>query len=304
VTSRSETTSIGSEGRYSDVRIEPPSDKVIETAARRALEEDRAWEDATSLAVVGGDLRGVARFIAREPGVAAGFPVAAAVFRLVDDDIVLTQLVDEGEAFEGGAVLAEVTGPAAGMLQGERVALNFVQRLSATATLTRRFVEEVEGTGAVILDTRKTTPGLRELEKYAVRCGGGVNHRSNLAEMAMIKDNHREALSRDGKTLAEGVAEIRRRSPGVPVEVEVDGLEELDAAIEGSPEWILLDNMSAADMAVAVRRVDGRSKLEASGGITLATVRAAAESGVDAISVGALTHSAAALDISLDLHFA
>jgi nicotinate-nucleotide pyrophosphorylase (carboxylating) len=295
------TTTTGNDGRCFDVEIELPAASIIESSARAALEEDRAFDDATSLAVVDEQLRGSGRFVARQAGVAAGFPIAAAVFRLIEPEITLTQLVDEGMAFEAGSVLAEVRGPARGMLQAERVALNFVQRLSAIATLTRAYVDGVSGTGAVILDTRKTTPGLRDLEKYAVRCGGGTNHRRDLAVMAMIKDNHREALAREGKSLADGVASIRTQTPGIEVEVEVDGLDELDAALAGEPEWILLDNMTPADMAEAVQRVAGRSKLEASGGITLATVRAAAESGVDAISVGALTHSAGSLDISLEL---
>jgi nicotinate-nucleotide pyrophosphorylase (carboxylating) len=189
------------------------------------------------------------------------------------------------------------------MLQAERVALNYLQRLCATATLTRRFVDAVAGTGAVILDTRKTTPGMRDLEKYAVRCGGGTNHRRDLAVMAMIKDNHREALARAELSLEEGVKAIRARSPAVAVEVEIDSLDQLEEALAGKPEWILLDNMSARDMAEAVRIVAGRSKLEASGGATLETVRRIAETGVDAISVGALTHSQGSVDISLDLEF-
>jgi nicotinate-nucleotide pyrophosphorylase (carboxylating) len=200
-------------------------------------------------------------------------------------------------------VLAEVNGPVRALLQAERVALNFVQRLGGIATLTRSFVDAVAGTSAVILDTRKTTPGLRDLEKYAVRCGGGVNHRRDLAAMAMIKDNHREAAGRAGLSLAEAVRRIRARTPGIAVEVEIDSLDQLDAALEGQPEWILLDNMPPDQMAEAVRRVAGRARLEASGGVTLATVRAISETGVDAISVGALTHSARALDISLELEF-
>jgi len=221
----------------------------------------------------------------------------------VDSALRVEQTATEGEGFEAGAVLAAVEGPVRGILQAERVALNFLQRLSGTATLTRSFVDAIAGTMAVILDTRKTTPGLRALEKYAVRCGGGTNHRSDLASMAMIKDNHREALARSGKSLAEGVAAIRARAPGIPVEVEIDRLHELEAALAAAPEWILLDNMSTADMAEAVRQTAGRAKLEASGGVSLVTVRAIADTGVDAISVGALTHSARALDISLELAF-
>lgn len=283
--------------------IEPPPADVLRETVSRALEEDRAEQDVTSLGTVPGALEGRAVLVARQAGVAAGLIVAAECFRQVDSRLRFEQLVEEGEPFEAGAALAKVTGPARAILQGERVALNFVQRLSATATMTRTFVDAVSGTGANILDTRKTTPGLRDLEKYAVRCGGGTNHRRDLAAMAMIKDNHREALARAGMTLAEGVAAIRANHPGVPVEVEIDRLEELEDALAGKPEWILLDNMPLDEMAEAVRRTTGRARLEASGGVTLETVRAIAQTGVDAISVGALTHSATALDISLDLSF-
>ena len=283
--------------------IEPPPAGVIEAAVRAALQEDRAFEDATTLATVTPSLRGTARFLAKEDGVLAGMPVALAAFRMLDEHAELRLFKGEGEAFERGETLAEVSCSVRAMLQAERVALNFVQRLSGTATLTAQFVEAVRGTRAVVLDTRKTTPGLRDLEKYAVRCGGGTNHRRDLAVMAMIKDNHREALARAELSLDEGVAAIRERAPGVTVEVEIDSLEQLEEALAGKPEWILLDNMSAADMAEAVKRTARRAKLEASGGVNLTTVRAIAETGVDAISVGALTHSAGSIDISLDLEF-
>lgn len=276
---------------------------LVERLARAALEEDRAFEDVTTLATVDPRLEGRATFLAKEAGVLAGMPVAAACFRLVDPRCRFDQLVGEGERFDRGAVLASVTGPVRALLQAERVALNFVQRLSGTATLTRAFVDAVAGTKAVILDTRKTTPGLRDLEKYAVRCGGGTNHRRDLAAMAMVKDNHREAIRREGRTLAEAAAAIRALRPGVAVEIEIDGLDQLDEALAARPEWILLDNMPLEAMAEAVRRVAGRAKLEASGGVRLETVRAIAATGVDAISAGALTHSARALDISLELEF-
>ncbi len=285
------------------MRVEPPSPQAVRAAVEAALAEDRAFEDATTLATVPPGLVGTARFLAKQDGVLAGMNVATEAFRLLDQAARVTVRVHEGEHFRRSTVLAEVTGPVRAILQAERVALNFLQRLSATATLTRAFVEAVSGTRAVILDTRKTTPGLRDLEKYAVRCGGGTNHRRDLAVMAMIKDNHREALARAGRSLAEGVAAIRQRTPGIPVEVEIDSLDQLDAALAASPEWILLDNMPLAAMAEAVRRTQGRARLEASGGVNLETVRAIAETGVDAISVGALTHSAKALDISLDLEF-
>ncbi len=268
-----------------------------------ALAEDRAANDATTLATVAPTLNGRAVFLAKEPGTLAGLEVAAETFRQVDPSVAITTSFVDGKRFERGDQFAVVEGPVRALLQAERVALNFLQRLSGTATLTSRFVDAVAGTRAIILDTRKTTPGLRDLEKYAVRCGGGTNHRRDLAVMAMIKDNHREALAREGRSLAQGVAAIRARTPGIPVEVEVDSLADLEAALEGKPEWVLLDNMNTKDMAEAVRLTARRAKLEASGGVTLDTVRAIAETGVDAISVGALTHSARALDISLDLSF-
>ena len=282
-----------------------PETTVIDWAryAALALAEDRAAEDVTTLATVAVGLRGRATFLAKEAGVLAGMPLARACFQALDPGCAFEQAVAEGEAFARGSILGTVSGSARALLQAERVALNYLQRLSGTATLTRAFVDAVDGTGAVILDTRKTTPGLRDLEKYAVRTGGGTNHRRDLSVMAMIKDNHREALAREGLSLAEGIAAIRRRTPGVAVEVEIDSLDQLEAALAGAPEWILLDNMSASLMAEAVRRTAGRAKLEASGGVTLATVRSIAETGVDAISAGALTHSARALDISLELHF-
>jgi nicotinate-nucleotide pyrophosphorylase (carboxylating) len=267
------------------------------------MAEDRADADATTLAIIPAGLKGRATLVAKEPGVLAGLAVAEDVFWCLDESIILRREIDDGAAFQRGAVLASVEGPVRALLQGERVALNFLQRLSGTATLARDFVVAVAGTSALILDTRKTTPGLRALEKYAVRCGGATNHRFDLESMAMIKDNHREALAREGKTLMQGVAAIRKRSPGIPVEVEVDSLDELESALAAQPDWVLLDNMSVEDMEAAVQLTRGRTKLEASGGVTLATVRAIAETGVDAISVGALTHSARALDIGLDLEF-
>jgi len=284
------------------VRSDFPATAAQEAVAH-ALAEDRAAEDVTTRATVAAGLTGIAHLLAKEDGVLAGMDVVRAVFAHIDPAVRVTPIVEDGAGFERGAVLGEVTGPARSILQGERVALNFLQRLSGSATLTAKFVEVVAGTGAAILDTRKTTPGLRDLEKYAVRCGGGVNHRRDLAAMAMIKDNHREALAREGRTLAEGIAAIRVAAPGIAVEVEIDALEQLEAALAGKPEWVLLDNMPAEVMAEAVRRTAGRAKLEASGGVSLATVHAIALTGVDAISVGALTHSARALDISLDLTF-
>jgi nicotinate-nucleotide pyrophosphorylase (carboxylating) len=275
----------------------------VDIIVRNAILEDLATLDVTTPATVPFTLQGRAKFLAKQDGVLAGMQFAFYAFKMLEPRAKLNALVEDGQAFSKGTIVAEVSASVRTLLVAERVALNFLQRLCATATLTRKFVEAVDGTGAVILDTRKTTPGLRDMEKYAVRCGGGTNHRRDLSTMAMIKDNHREALEKSERSLADGVAEIRRRSPDVQVEIEVDSLNQLEDALAGNPEWILLDNMAVPDIREAVRTVGGRAKLEASGGVTLETVRAIAETGVDAISVGALTHSAGALDISLDLEF-
>jgi nicotinate-nucleotide pyrophosphorylase (carboxylating) len=268
-----------------------------------ALDEDRAIDDVTTLATVPEALQGRAVFVAKQAGVAAGLGIAQAVFRDLSLVVGFERRVEEGEPFAARAELAIVEAPVRALLQGERVALNFLQRLCATATLTRQFVDAIAGTRAVILDTRKTTPGLRDAEKYAVRCGGGTNHRRDLASMAMLKDNHLAAIARAGGSIADAVTAVREYSPGVAVEVEIDGLDQLEAALAAAPEWILLDNMPVDAMREAVFRTAGRAKLEASGGVNLSTVRAIAETGVDAISVGALTHSAGSLDISMELTF-
>lgn len=283
--------------------VEPPPVGAIAAVVRTALSEDRAGDDVTTRAVVGPELVAQGRLVAREAGVVCGLVVARYVFATLDERAVLVAHAADGERVEAGAVLATVTGPAQAILSGERTALNFVQRLSGVATLTRRYVEEAAGTNCVILDTRKTTPGLRDMEKYAVRCGGGANHRRDLAVMGMIKDNHREAVARQGRTLAQAVATIRQHAPETPVEIEVDTLDELRDALAAGPEWILLDNMTTAEMREAVALAAGRAKLEASGGITLERVAEIAATGVDAISSGALTHSAPALDIALDIDF-
>jgi nicotinate-nucleotide pyrophosphorylase (carboxylating) len=236
-----------------------------------------------------------ARIEQRAPGVIAGLRVAQAVFERVDGSLDFQRLAPEGEWREPG-VLAEIRGPAASILAGERVALNFLGRLSGVATLTARYVQAVEGTGTRILDTRKTTPGLRELEKEAVRAGGGVSHRRGLYDAILVKENH--------AILAGGVGEATRlaleRAPaGATVEVECATLEEIEAAVAAGVPRILLDNMGVDELRRAVEIAGGRAELEASGGITLETVRAVAETGVDYISVGALTHSAPALDVSL-----
>ena len=284
--------------------IEPPPADAVADVVRRALAEDRAREDATTAATVAPDLIAHARLVAREAGVACGLDVAASVFAALDGRVALRARVAEGKRFAAGAVLADAHGPARAILSGERTALNLAQRLSGIATLTRRYADAVAGSGCAILDTRKTTPGLRDLEKYAVRCGGGRNHRRDLADMAMIKDNHREAIARQGGDLAGAVAAIRARAPDIPVEIEIDALDQLDEALAARPDWILLDNMSAAELREAVAMTAGRARLEASGGVTLARAAEVAATGVDALSAGALTHSAPALDLSLDIAFA
>jgi nicotinate-nucleotide pyrophosphorylase (carboxylating) len=228
--------------------------------------------------------------------------VAAAVFRQVDPGIVCHADVRDGQRVVRDQGLLRIEGPIRGILTGERTALNFMQRMTGIATRTRQFVDRVAPYGVKILDTRKTTPTLRVLEKYAVTCGGGTNHRMGLYDMVLIKDNHRRLWQAAGLSNLEGaVAAARTRFPGVPVEVEVESEEELRAALEGHPEWIMLDNMPPDRMRRCVEICAKRSRLEASGGVTLETVEAIAATGVDAISIGGLTHSAPAADLSLEL---
>lgn len=283
-----------------DALIQPPK-RAIREAVARALDEDVGWGDLTSESLVPAGLDATATIVAREAGAVAGLPVAREVFRQIDDDVAFDTVARDGERVQAGGVLARVRGRARSILAGERVALNFLQRLSGTATLTARYVDAVEGTGARIVDTRKTTPGLRVLEKYAVRCGGGHNHRTHLGDAVLVKDNHRVALRAAGEELPDAIRRARGELPHtVSIEVELDSLAELDAVLDAGVDAILLDNMDPPALADAVRRIDGRAISEASGGITLDTVRRVAESGVDLISVGALTHSAPALDVALD----
>tara|TARA_Y100000588_G_scaffold66777_1_gene67392 strand:- start:3011 stop:3883 length:873 start_codon:yes stop_codon:yes gene_type:complete len=285
------------------VRIEPPPAEVVDSIVHTALAEDRALEDITTQATINPQLNAFARLVAKQEGIVCGLDIAGEVFAALNSKIIYETHSPEGTAVTPDMLVAVATGPAQPLLAGERTALNLVQHLSGIATLTRLYVDLVAGTNCVILDTRKTTPGLRDLEKYAVRCGGGTNHRRDLVQMAMIKDNHRKAIGQQADTLVEAVTTIRQRAPGIPVEIEVDSLDELGAAIAAKPEWILLDNMTIEQMRNAVGLVEGRVKLEASGGITLELVAEIASTGVDAISSGALTHSAPALDISLDIVF-
>jgi len=266
----------------------------------RALEEDLGTGDVTSLWTLPADswLRG--EFLVKSSGVVAGLEVVAAVFALVDTRIQLTLHTNDGSSVIAGERIGTVAGPGSAILSAERTALNFLQRMSGIATLTRRYVEAVKGTRAVILDTRKTAPGLRALDKWAVRLGGGQNHRFGLYDMVLIKDNH--IAGAGGITAA--VAGVRaHNAAGLPVEVEVKTLDELDEALALQPpvDRILLDNMSPALLRQAVARTAGRVPLEASGGVCLQTVAEIAATGVDFISVGALTHSVQALDISLEI---
>jgi len=269
-------------------------DRVVEAA----LAEDVGGGDATTLALVPPDARCRAELLLEEPGVVCGIPVAAAVFRALDPSVTVDARLDEGAALsEVAAVLAVVEGPARAVLSGERVALNLVGRLCGIASLTRRFVELTEGTPTRILDTRKTTPGLRALEKYAVRCGGGTNHRSGLYDGILIKENH----IRVAGGIAQALGALNGHAKDLPVEIEAETLDQVREAVDAGAPRILLDNMSPEQVREAVAAVAGRAELEASGGVSLATVRAYAETGVDFISVGALTHSARSLHVSLEV---
>ncbi len=274
------------------------TEQDIERVVSAALAEDVGSGDATTLALVPEDARCRAELVLEEPGVVCGLPVAAAVFHALDPSVVLEARLSEGTAVSAvPAVLAEIEGPARAVLTGERVALNLVARLCGIASLTRRFVEVTEGTRTTVLDTRKTTPGLRALEKYAVRCGGGTNHRAGLYDGVLVKENHLRLAGGIGPALAA----LRDRVDSLPVEVEAETLAQVREAVEAGAPRILLDNMSPEEVRVAVELVAGRTELEASGGVSLATLRAYAETGVDFVSVGALTHSARSLHVSLEV---
>ena len=274
--------------------------ELIQNIVRTALAEDVGAGDITTEVSVPSDMPGVAAIIAKEPCVVAGLALVEAVFRELVGNA--KPLVRDGEVVTVGQRVCDIDGPARAILTGERTALNFLQQLSGIATLTRQFVEAVAGTKAQILDTRKTTPTLRVLEKYAVAAGGGTNHRMGLFDAAMFKDNHRVILARLGPTaLAHAVAAVRQRQPNIPVIIEADTLDDAEMALVAGANHILLDNMSLDELRDAVRLVAGRAKLEASGGVRLATVHDIAATGVDYISVGALTHSARAMDFSLEM---
>lgn len=275
----------------------PLKQQALDALVRAALDEDGAFNDLTTIATVVSERRGRGKLAARESGVICGVPLALNAFRALDAKVAIRVDAEDGMRVESGTSVLFVNGNARALLSAERVALNFLQRLSGIASLTAEFVAAVKGTGARILDTRKTTPGWRQLEKYAVRAGGGYNHRMDLASAVLIKDNHLAAVDGD---VGLAVRRSRELAPGVQVEVECDNLEQVERALAAGADVIMLDNMSLEEMSRAVHLANKRATLEASGGVNLGTVRAIADTGVDWISVGALTHSAPAMDLALD----
>jgi nicotinate-nucleotide pyrophosphorylase (carboxylating) len=280
-----------------------PEPRAVERLVLMALEEDAPWGDITSQAFIPPQARLRAHLVAREAGVLCGNDVFTAAMQLTDPAIEVEFAVQDGDHFPQGSVLATVQGSARGILRAERIGLNFVQRLSGIATLTAKYVAAAAGTRARIVDTRKTTPGLRLLERYAVRCGGGHNHRSSLSDAVLLKDNHLAILTRDpGHSLTATLLGSRARLPHtIHFEVEVDRLDQVDAVLDAGVDTILLDNFSTQDLRAAVAHIAGRCLVEASGGVALERIAEIAATGVDLISVGALTHSARWLDIGLDL---
>jgi nicotinate-nucleotide pyrophosphorylase (carboxylating) len=278
------------------------TEKQIDTIIDIALDEDISRGDVTSEALISPDLTGKATLLAKEKGVLAGIEIAQRVFQRVDPATKFDIFSKDGTVIKPGDKLAIITSSVISILKAERTALNFLQRLSGIATLTARYVAEVKGTNAKIYDTRKTTPGLRLLEKYAVRMGGGQNHRLNLGEAVLIKDNHIVAMRAIGMSLKDVIAKARKNAPaGVTIEVEVTNTHEATEALKADVDIIMLDNMSIDEIRQVVKSTAGKATLEASGQITLANVHEVAKTGVDIISIGALTHSYQALDISLEM---
>jgi len=276
----------------------PYSQDELRGLVKSALDEDDAFNDLTTIATVVSDRHARGRLVSRATGVLCGVPLAVEAFRQLDDKVTIRIDHEDGSHLAPGDSVLYLSGHARALLAAERVALNFMQRLSGIASVTARYVDEVRGTHAKILDTRKTTPGWRLLEKYAVRAGGGTNHRLTLSSAVLIKDNHLAAVDGD---VGVAVHRARELAPaGTKVEVECDRLEQVRAALQANADIIMLDNMAPSQMADCVALVDGRAITEASGGVNLDTVRAIAETGVDWISVGALTHSAPSLDLALD----
>jgi nicotinate-nucleotide pyrophosphorylase (carboxylating) len=276
--------------------------KRIEEIVDRTLAEDLGWGDVTTEAIVPAELTGKAFMVAKARGMLAGIEVARLVFCRVDPSVQFDIIIPEGSGIQPGDLIAKLEGKVASILKGERTALNFLQRLSGIATETSRYVEAIKGLDSRIVDTRKTTPGMRVLEKYAVRVGGGHNHRLHLGDGVLIKDNHLAALRSQGLAMKDIISRARERAPfNLKVEVEVRTAQEAVEAVEAGADIVMLDNMGLEEMRQAVQLVKGRALLEASGGITLDNVRRVAETGVDLISIGALTHSTRSLDISLEM---
>jgi nicotinate-nucleotide pyrophosphorylase (carboxylating) len=278
------------------VPFEPLDPGVYRELVRRALAEDFGWGDVTTEAVVDRDQKARAVILAKSPCVIAGLDIASEAFRQLDPGVTVAVKHEDGDQVDPGTVVAEYVGVAGSLLTAERTALNFMQRLSGIATLTRQFVEAAGGR-ILVLDTRKTTPLLRALEKYAVRAGGGTNHRSGLDDGILIKDNHVRLAS----GVVAAVTRMRRANREMPTEVEAGTLQQVDEALDAGADIVLLDNMSTADITEAVKRCRGRAKTEISGGVTLARMRELAATGADFVSIGALTHSAPAADLSLDI---
>lgn len=268
----------------------------------RALHEDAPYGDITSENLIPPDVHAVAQLHAREAGVMSGVEVIVEVFAQIDTEISVQVNIADGQAFNAGELLATISGNAQGVLRGERIALNFVQRMCGIATLTSQYVAAVAGTKAKILDTRKTTPCLRLFERAAVIAGGGHNHRFSLSDAVLIKDNHLAVLAHEGKNLTTELLELHKKvGPGIKIEVEVDHLDQISEVLIGNVDIIMLDNFTLEDLCKGVALVDGQAVVEASGGVTLSTISDIARTGVDVISVGALTHSVRALDLGFDM---
>lgn len=276
--------------------------QIIDTVVRAALAEDAPWGDLTSQLLLPAEATATAQLIAREPGVFSGGAVFAATMTASDTSIATELLAEDGDAFETGAILATVTGPARTLMQAERVALNFVQRMSGIATLTAAYVTRVAGTRARVVDTRKTTPGLRAFERHAVVSGGGHNHRFSLSDAVLVKDNHLAVLTAGGLSLTDALLGVRAQlSHTTHLEVEVDHLDQIEPVLAAGVDTIMLDNFSMEQLSDGVALIGGRALVEASGNVRLDTVAAIAATGVNFISVGALTHSVRALDLGLDV---
>jgi nicotinate-nucleotide pyrophosphorylase (carboxylating) len=297
-TESSATRTAGGTSQAARRQIRPPDPEALARVVASALAEDLAFGDPTTEGLFGPEAEASMSLLVKEPGVVCGLPIVAAVFAALSPAVAVAPLVADGDRVATTpAEIARITGPTRAILSGERTALNLLGRLSGIATLTARCVAELDGTGAALLDTRKTTAGLRELEKYAVRCGGGTNHRLNLGEALLVKDNHLRLAG----GIATAVARLRGSGPRLRLEVEAETLEDVQEALDAGVNRILLDNMSLDELRRAVAMAGGRVETEASGGITLENLRAVGETGVDFVSLGALTHSARALDVSLEV---